>query len=165
LEYFRVNVIFGLNALAGRSVHGGVAVGPWNPTNAESFIRYTVSKKYNIHGWEFGNELCGAGIGTSVAAGQYASDVVVLRKIVQDVYRGVEPKPLIIAPGGFFDGAANWFKEFLNKSDESANAVTHHIYNLGPGMFQKTRIKISYVFFLISVNPFITESYLLTHRK
>ncbi|XP_045786602.1 heparanase-like protein 3 isoform X1 [Trifolium pratense] len=129
-----VKVIFGLNALAGRSVHGGVSVGPWNPTNAESFIRYTVSKKYNIHGWEFGNELCGVGIGTSVAAAQYASDIVVLRKIIQDVYRGVEPKPLIIAPGGFFDGAANWFKEFLNKSGESANAVTHHIYNLGAGI-------------------------------
>lgn len=127
-----VNVIFGLNALAGRSFESqSSAVGPWNYTNAESFIRYTVAKKYTIHGWEFGNELCGAGTGTSVAADQYASDVIVLRKIVQAVYRRVKPKPLIIAPGGFFE--ANWFKEFLNKSDESTNVVTHHIYNLGPG--------------------------------
>lgn len=83
-----------------------------------------------------GNELCGTGVGTRVTADQYANDVIVLRKIVDDVYRKVEPKPLVIAPGGFYD--ANWFKEFLNKSGKSANVVTHHIYNLGPGMFNKT---------------------------
>ncbi|CAI8610418.1 unnamed protein product [Vicia faba] len=131
-----VKAIFGLNALAGRSFtsDAGVvaAVGPWNYANAESLIRYTVAKKYTIHGWEFGNELCGHAIGASVTADRYASDVMVLRDIVQDVYRGVEPKPLIIAPGGFFD--VNWFTEFLNKSRESANVITHHIYNLGPGV-------------------------------
>jgi len=88
--------------------------------------------------------LCGGGIVTRVTADQYASDVVVLRKIVQDVYRGVKPKPLIIAPGGFFD--ENWFKEFLNKSDESTNVVTHHIYNLGGGMFQQNSTKLLHVF-------------------
>jgi hypothetical protein len=30
------------------------------------------------------------------------------------------------------------FKEFLRKSGEWANVVTHHIYNLEPGMFHKT---------------------------
>jgi len=28
--------------------------GPWNYTNAASFIRYTVNKGYDIHGWELG---------------------------------------------------------------------------------------------------------------
>jgi hypothetical protein len=28
--------------------------GPWNYTNAASFIRYTVSKGYDVHGWELG---------------------------------------------------------------------------------------------------------------
>ncbi|KAJ1385867.1 Glycoside hydrolase, family 79 [Sesbania bispinosa] len=125
-------VIFGLNALAGRSVNSTSAVGPWNYANAESFIRYTVGKKYTIHGWELGNELCGNGVGTTITADQYASDVAALRNIVQNVYREIEPKPLVIAPGGFFD--ANWFKEFMSKSGECADVVTHHIYNLGPGV-------------------------------
>ncbi|XP_027332714.1 heparanase-like protein 3 [Abrus precatorius] len=125
-------VIFGLNALAGRSVNSGSAVGPWNYTNAESLIRYTVGKKYTIHGWELGNELCGNGIGASVTADQYVSDVAALRNIIQNAYRGIEPKPLVIAPGGFFD--SNWFGEFVTKSGKSANVVSHHIYNLGPGV-------------------------------
>jgi heparanase 1 len=28
--------------------------GPWDYTNAESFIRYTVDKGYDMHGWELG---------------------------------------------------------------------------------------------------------------
>jgi hypothetical protein len=28
--------------------------GPWNYTNAASFIGYTVNKGYDIHGWELG---------------------------------------------------------------------------------------------------------------
>ena len=105
--------------------------------------------------------MCGAGTGTSVAADQYASDVIVLRKIVQDVYRRVKPKPLIIAPGGFFD--ENWFKEFLNKSDESTNVVTHHIYNLGPGTFQQNSIKISQCF--PNFHEFDYNIKLLTYRR
>ncbi|XP_020206949.1 heparanase-like protein 3 [Cajanus cajan] len=125
-------IIFGLNALAGKSIHGGSAKGPWNYTNAESFIRYTVGKGYTIYGWELGNELSGNGVGTSVTADQYASDLTALRHIVDDAYREVEAKPLVIAPGGFFD--ANWFKEFISKSGKSLDVITHHIYNLGPGV-------------------------------
>ncbi|XP_020973029.1 heparanase-like protein 3 [Arachis ipaensis] len=47
-------VIFGLNALAGRTLQSGSTVGPWNSSNAESFICYTVRKNYSIAGWEFG---------------------------------------------------------------------------------------------------------------
>jgi len=101
-----------------------------------------------------GNELCGNGIGVSVAADQYASDVAALRSIVENEYRGIEPKPLVIAPGGFFD--ANWFKEFISKSGKSADVVTHHIYNLGPGIFLKT----GYKFIMFSLSPFLTQSYL-----
>ena len=78
-----------------------------------------------------GNELSGNGVGTRVAANQYASDTISLRNLVQDIYSGVEPKPQIIAPGGFFD--QNWFKEFLDKTTKSLDVITHHIYNLGPG--------------------------------
>ncbi|XWS17077.1 hypothetical protein CRYUN_Cryun33cG0037000 [Craigia yunnanensis] len=126
-------IIFGLNALAGRSIKSdGSTVGAWNYTNAESFIRYTVGKNYAIHGWELGNELCGSGVGARVTANQYAADTAALQSIVQTIYRDVDLKPLVIAPGGFYD--SNWFKEFIDKTTKSLDVVTHHIYNLGPGV-------------------------------
>ncbi|XP_044471151.1 heparanase-like protein 3 [Mangifera indica] len=135
-EFFKkagAKIIFGLNALAGRTVHtAGPSEGAWDSTNAESLIRYTVQKNYTIHGWELGNELCGTGVGTRVAAAQYVIDTMVLRNIVQKIYVGVEPKPLIIAPGGFYN--EKWFKEFIDKSKGSLDVVSRHIYNLGPGV-------------------------------
>ncbi|XVE63644.1 hypothetical protein DITRI_Ditri07aG0036500 [Diplodiscus trichospermus] len=126
-------IIFGLNALAGRFIKSdGSAVGAWNYTNAQSFIRYTVEKNYTIHGWELGNELCGIGVGTRVTANQYAADTAALKSILQNIYRDVGLKPLVIAPGGFYD--SNWFKEYIDKSTNSLDVVTHHIYNLGPGV-------------------------------
>ncbi|OMO61680.1 Glycoside hydrolase, family 79 [Corchorus olitorius] len=134
-------VIFGLNALNGRSIKpDGSAVGAWDYTNAESFIRYTVGKNYTIHGWELGNELSGSGVGTRVTANQYAADTIALQSIVQNIYKDVDFKPLIIAPGGFYD--QNWFKEFLDKTTKSLDVVTHHIYNLGPGVDQHLVEKI-----------------------
>ncbi|KAL2327419.1 hypothetical protein Fmac_020846 [Flemingia macrophylla] len=135
LNYFfekaRAKIIFGLNALAGKSIQGNSTTGPWNSTNAESFIRYTVGKGYTIYGWELGNELSGVGVGTSVTAEQYASDVAALRNILYNEYGKIEPKPLVIAPGGFYD--ENWYKEYIGKAGKSMDVVTHHIYNLGPG--------------------------------
>ncbi|KAG8491679.1 hypothetical protein CXB51_014958 [Gossypium anomalum] len=120
-------IIVGLNALAGKSIKpGGSAVGAWNYTNAESFIRYTVEKNYKIHGWELGNELSGNGVGTRIAVNQYAADTAALQRIVQKIYKDVDLKPLIIAPGGFY--------EFIDKTTTSLDVVTHHIYNLGPGV-------------------------------
>lgn len=78
-----------------------------------------------------GNELCGNGVGARVAADQYVSDTISLSNLVQDIYKSEEFQPQIIAPGGFFD--ANWFTEFLSKTPK-LDVVTHHIYNLGPGM-------------------------------
>ncbi|XP_027183359.1 heparanase-like protein 3 [Coffea eugenioides] len=125
-------VIFGLNALHGRTIGpGNNVIGPWNSSNAESLIRYTVSNNYTIYGWELGNELSGNGIGASVAADQYASDVIHLQNIVQDAYKDFQSKPLVLGPGGFFD--AGWFSQFINEASNSLQAVTHHIYNLGPG--------------------------------
>ncbi|XP_052209628.1 heparanase-like protein 3 isoform X2 [Diospyros lotus] len=125
-------VIFGLNALSGRSMNpNGSATGAWDSSNAESLIRYTVNKNYTVRGWELGNELSGNGIGARIAADQYASDVIALHNMVQKVYRGSQIKPLVLGPGGFFD--AYWFAEFVNKTPLSLQAITHHIYNLGPG--------------------------------
>ena len=78
-----------------------------------------------------GNELCGGGVGTRVAPDQYASDTIVLRNKVQEIYKDVANKPIVLAPGGFFD--VNWFTDFLHRTNNAVNAATHHIYNLGPG--------------------------------
>ncbi|KAK1582213.1 hypothetical protein Q3G72_012885 [Acer saccharum] len=75
-------IIFGLNALTGRTIWPDGAKRAWDYTNAESLIRYTVQKNYSIHGWELGNELCGSGVRTRVAADQYASDTISLQNIV-----------------------------------------------------------------------------------
>ncbi|KAG2700197.1 hypothetical protein I3760_07G221300 [Carya illinoinensis] len=126
-------VVFGLNELSGKTVDSqGSAIGAWKSSDAESLIRYTVNNGYTIHGWELGNELSGNGIGTRVSAHQYASDINSLQNMVQNIYAGFEVKPLVIAPGGFFD--ANWFTEFIKETPESLHVVSHHIYSLGPGV-------------------------------
>ncbi|XP_023876948.1 heparanase-like protein 3 [Quercus suber] len=127
-------VVFGLNELSGKTTDSqGSAVGAWNSSNAESLIRYTVNKGYNIiHGWELGNELSGNGIGARVSADQYASDINSLQNVVQNIYAGFKVKPQIVAPGGFFD--ATWFTDFIKKTPKSLQVVSHHIYNLGPGV-------------------------------
>nr|DAD45056.1 TPA_asm: hypothetical protein HUJ06_003286 [Nelumbo nucifera] len=126
-------VIFGLNALNGRNLSSdGSALGPWDYTNAASLIRYTVNKGYVIYGWELGNELSGNGVGVRVAADQYASDVLSLQHVVEDLYKNSDVKPLVLAPGGFFD--AGWYKQLVTTIPKSLDVVTHHIYNLGPGV-------------------------------
>ncbi|PIA27031.1 hypothetical protein AQUCO_08300009v1 [Aquilegia coerulea] len=126
-------IIFGLNALNGRTMASdGSSVGPWDSTNAAAIMRYTVNKGYTIYAWELGNELSGNGVGTRVAAAQYVSDVMELNSVVKEIYQGFKVTPKIIAPGGFFD--ANWYKELVGKTPNSLDIVTHHIYNLGPGV-------------------------------
>ncbi|CAN6802004.1 hypothetical protein Bca4012_092869 [Brassica carinata] len=149
-------VIFGLNALSGRSIQSnGEAVGAWDYTNAESFIRYIVQNNHTVDGWELGNELCGSGVGTRVAASQYATDTIALRNIVNRVYKDGSPMPLVIGPGGFFDAA--WFTEYLNKAENSLNATTRHIYNLGPGVDQHLIEKI--------LNPSYLDQEAITFRS
>ncbi|KAM4106393.1 hypothetical protein ACB094_04G062300 [Castanea mollissima] len=127
-------VVFGLNEISGKTIDSqGSAVGAWNSSNAESLIRYTVNNGYKIiRGWELGNELSGNGIGARVSADQYASDINSLQNVVQNIYAGFKVKPQIVAPGGFFD--ATWFTEFIKKAPKSLQVVSHHIYNLGPGV-------------------------------
>ncbi|XP_076951575.1 heparanase-like protein 3 [Bidens hawaiensis] len=128
----RAKVIFGLNALSQREVKtDGSVVGPWNSSNAEALMKYTVNKGFTIHGWELGNELSGHGIGASIGADQYALDTHSLHNLVRKIYKGFKVKPLVLGPGGFFD--ANWFTKFVNQSNNSLQVITQHIYNLGPG--------------------------------
>jgi heparanase len=58
--------------------------------------------------------------------------VIALKSVVDKIYKGSSSKPLVIAPGGFFDSA--WFSELIAKTKPNLlDVITHHIYNLGPG--------------------------------
>uniref|UniRef100_A0A0E0MNZ3 Heparanase-like protein 1 n=1 Tax=Oryza punctata TaxID=4537 RepID=A0A0E0MNZ3_ORYPU len=125
-------VTFGLNALQGRWQMGrGVWGGAWNSSNAREFMEYTVSMNYPIDSWEFGNELSGNGVGASVGAEQYGKDIIELKSIISQLY-GNSRKPLVVAPGGFYD--QKWYAQLLDISSPNVlDAMTHHIYNLGAG--------------------------------
>ncbi|KAI4379885.1 hypothetical protein MLD38_006126 [Melastoma candidum] len=134
-------VTFGLNALYGRTVESdGSATGPWDSTNSEALLRYTVNRGYTIHGWELGNELSGKGIGARITAAQYASDLQELRFLVDEIYGGFDTKPLVLAPGGFFE--EKWFEEFIHLTNRTLQVVTQHVYSLGAGAEDHLKDKI-----------------------
>lgn len=80
-----------------------------------------------------GNELSGSGIGASVGAEQYGKDIIELKNIISQLY-GNSRKPLVVAPGGFYD--QKWYAQLLDISGPNVlDAMTHHIYNLGAGKY------------------------------
>ncbi|PWA66900.1 glycoside hydrolase, family 79 [Artemisia annua] len=68
----------------------------------------------------------------SISASQYACDTKTLIDMLRIVYNSTKPKPLIIAPGGFFD--STWFREYINKTSKTLSVISHHIYSLGSGV-------------------------------
>ncbi|KAG0463554.1 hypothetical protein HPP92_019623 [Vanilla planifolia] len=75
-----VVITFGLNALYGRmKASDGLYIGDWDSSNTREFINYTITRKYKIDSWEFGNELSGRGIGARVDADQFGKDLVTLK--------------------------------------------------------------------------------------
>nr|CAB3489024.1 unnamed protein product [Digitaria exilis] len=75
----------------------------------------------------------GSGVGARADADQYAADVIALKNIIDSTYQGNPSKPLVVAPGGFFDTA--WFTELVSKTKPGQmDVITHHIYNLGAGV-------------------------------
>ncbi|PKU74916.1 Heparanase-like protein 1 [Dendrobium catenatum] len=126
-------VTFGLNALRGRhNIRHGVWGGAWNLTNARDFIGYTISKGFPVDSWEFGNELSGQGVGACVDAEVYGQDLIGLKAVIDELYHNSTSKPLLLAPGGFFD--KQWYTQLLQTSGPGVvDGITHHIYNLGRG--------------------------------
>lgn len=56
--FCRVKLIFGLNALTGKRNSAEDKknwVGNWNPKNAISLMKYTISKGYKIDSYELGS--------------------------------------------------------------------------------------------------------------
>ncbi|RYR62498.1 hypothetical protein Ahy_A04g020146 [Arachis hypogaea] len=84
-DRMNVKFIFGLNALIGKKNSKEDQLnwkGDWNPNNAISLMKYTVSKGYNIDSYELGNELCSEGVSARVDSVQYVKDITKLRHIV-----------------------------------------------------------------------------------
>jgi len=76
--------------------------------------------------------LSGHGVGASVSAEQYGNDVIALSAILDELYKNSSSRPLLVAPGGFFE--QQWYAKLLEVSGSGVvNAMTHHIYNLGGG--------------------------------
>ncbi|XP_059644837.1 heparanase-like protein 1 [Cornus florida] len=127
-------VTFGLNALHGRHLtKKELWEGIWDSSNACDFINYTISKGYQIDSWEFGNELSGKGIGAHVFAEQYGKDLIHLKAVISELYKNSQSKPLLVAPGGFYD--KGWFDKLLQVSGpDVVNVMTLHLYNLGAGV-------------------------------
>jgi len=46
--------------------------------------------------------LIGSGVGTSISSKQYAADVIELDKILKQIYKDFQEKPLLVAPDGSF---------------------------------------------------------------
>ncbi|KAK9034447.1 hypothetical protein V6N11_050611 [Hibiscus sabdariffa] len=108
-----VMVTFGLNALHGRhNIKRSLWGGDWDSSNAQEFLKYTISKGYNIDSWEFGNELSGHG----------SRVLDVMSHHMYNLGAGVDPKLIskILNP------------DHLNKASYTFGNLTHVIRRHGP---------------------------------
>ncbi|KAK7274917.1 hypothetical protein RIF29_16018 [Crotalaria pallida] len=149
-----VKLTFGLNALIGRNrsvVDKTLWEGNWDHRNALSLMKYTIKKGYKIDSYELGNELCDKGISARVESVQYANDMKRLKHIVNKIYPEPSTRPTVLGPGGFF--GKEWFDSFLQNTGPGVlHGVTHHLYNLGPGVDSNLIKKVQDPFYLSQVS-------------
>ncbi|KAK8659111.1 hypothetical protein V6N13_029323 [Hibiscus sabdariffa] len=126
-----VMVTFGLNALHGRhNIKRSLWGGDWDSSNAQEFLKYTISKGYNIDSWEFGNELSGHAPGGFFEEEWFVKLLQTSGSRVLDVMShhmynlgaGVDPKLIskILNP------------DHLNKASYTFGNLTHVIRRHGP---------------------------------
>ncbi|QHO36367.1 hypothetical protein HN51_029688 [Arachis hypogaea] len=148
-----VKFTFGLNALIGKKNSKEDQLnwkGDWNPNNAISLMKYTISKGYNIDSYEFGNELCSEGVSVRIDSVQYAKDITKLRHIVNSLYPNATIRPKVLGPAGFY--GKEWFDSFLQHVGPGViDGVTHHIYNLGAGVDRDLISKVQDPYFLSKI--------------
>lgn len=102
--------------------------------------------------------MSGSGVGASVAAVQYGKDLIQLKSIINELYQDSNSKPSLIAPGGFYE--QDWYAKLLQVSGSNVvNVVTHHIYNLGPGVLIWNRLLVLLPFFFPFLFIFFNTSY------
>lgn len=102
----------------------------WNKGWASLFENYIFTQALLLSG----NELSGHGIGAKVDAKLYGKDVIEFKSILRQLYKAPLSHPLLLAPGGFFD--QQWYSQLLETSGHGVvNALSHHVYNLGGGMW------------------------------
>lgn len=78
--------------------------------------------------------MSGKGIGASVGVAQYGKDIINLKRMLDALYENSRFKPSLIAPGGFYE--KEWYNKLLQVSGSGIiNVLSHHLYNLGPGLF------------------------------
>jgi hypothetical protein len=77
--------------------------------------------------------LSGKGVGACVGVAQYGKDLINLKRILDVLYENSRFKPSLVAPGGFYE--KEWYDKLLQVSGSGIiNVLTHHLYNLGPGL-------------------------------
>ncbi|GAB2242054.1 hypothetical protein Droror1_Dr00018829 [Drosera rotundifolia] len=119
---------------------------PWGHAGLEKLDLH----KRIFHNAVKGNELCGEGVSGRISAPQYAKDMRALKKLVKQLYPDPATQPKVLGPAGFYD--KKWFEEFLRASGPGVvDGLTHHIYNLGPGVDKEIIHKIQDPFFLNQV--------------
>lgn len=86
---------------------------------------------------DIGNELCSEGVSARIDSVQYAKDITKLRHIVNSLYSNATTRPKVLGPAGFY--GKEWFDSFLQHVGPGViDGVTHHIYNLGAGMYNNS---------------------------
>ncbi|XP_068326528.1 heparanase-like protein 2 [Pyrus communis] len=149
----KAKVTFGLNALHGKKVSSedkSLRIGDWNAQNSRDLMEYTIAKGYQIDSYELGNELSGSGVSARIESEQYAKDMKKLKEVVTELYPDASNRPKVLGPAGFYD--KEWFENFLQATGPGVvDGVTHHLYNLGPGVDPELIDKVQDPFFLSEI--------------